>query len=127
MQNHECNRASSKPSSKCMPELMDTHECQPRESYKGDDKHELKETLHVRDAVSSLGLRRHRRIPLRHDRLSNFLSQLRFFHERLFRGVLPLADQLAIELQPRALLLHHAALDAHVENAAFLVNALIVH
>src|ERR1017187_125006 len=127
MQNHERHRATSKPSSECMPELMHNHERQPRESYKGDDENELKETLHVRDAVSSLGLCRHYRTSLHHNSLGDFLAQLRLFHERLFRGVLPLADQFAIELQPRALLLHHPARDAHVNDASFLVNSLVVH
>ena len=41
-------------------------------------------------------------------------------------GFFALADQFTLELEPGAFLVHHAALDAHVQNAAFLVNAVII-
>ena len=56
-----------------------------------------------------------------------FLAELGFFHQRLLGGFLALADQLALELQPRAFFVHRAAVDAHVENAAFLVDAVVVN
>src|ERR1035441_5495247 len=57
--------------------------------------------------------------------LNNFRGEFRFFLQRLFRGVPALADERAVELQPRAFLVHRAAVNAHVENAAFLVNAVV--
>jgi hypothetical protein len=45
-----------------------------------------------------------RGVALRHDRLDNFFGQRRFFDHGLLRGFLALADQLALELQPRAFL-----------------------
>src|SRR5688572_23383918 len=54
------------------------------------------------------------------DGLDNLLGEFRFFHQRLARGLLTLADEFAVVLQPRALFVHGAALDAHIQDAAFL-------
>ncbi len=43
-------------------------------------------------------------VTFRHDRLDNFFGQRWFFSHRLLRGFLALADQLTLELQPRAFL-----------------------
>jgi hypothetical protein len=45
-----------------------------------------------------------RGVTFRHDRLHNLFGQRGFFGHRLLRGFLALADQLALELQPRAFL-----------------------
>ncbi len=60
------------------------------------------------------------------DGLDNFLRQFRFFFERFFRRIATLADERAVELQISAAFIHRAARDAHVEDAAFLVNAVVV-
>jgi hypothetical protein len=39
------------------------------------------------------------------------------------RGLLALANQFALELQPRAFFIHDAVFNAHLEDAAFLVDA----
>ncbi len=71
-------------------------------------------------------LRRRSPIALGHDGGDDFLGQFGLFHQRLPGGVLALADQFALELQPRAFFLHHAVDNADVEDAAFLVDAVVV-
>ncbi len=57
---------------------------------------------------------------------NDFLREFGFLNQRLLCGVLALTNQRAFKLQPRAFFFHCAAGDAHVENAAFLVNAVVV-
>jgi hypothetical protein len=45
-----------------------------------------------------------RSVTFHYDRLDNLFGQRGFFDHRLLRGFLALADQLALELQPRAFL-----------------------
>jgi len=59
--------------------------------------------------------------------IHNLLGECWFFGERLLRGFLALADQITLELQPRAFFVHDAVCDGHFENAAFLVDAVIIH
>ena len=64
-------------------------------------------------------------VPPRHDSTNNLLRQLRRFGQRLLRRIFALADQRALELEPRALLVHHTIRDADIQDASLLVDALI--
>src|SRR5258705_5853668 len=81
----------------------------------------------VRESSSAFCPRFRRRGPFGQNRVGDHLRQLGFFREGFLGGVLALADQLAVELEPGALHLDNAAVDADVENAALLVDALVEH
>src|SRR5687767_10186357 len=58
----------------------------------------------VHHATQSLRSRDWRVTPLLHDRLDDLLRELRLLSERDTGGFLALADEFAVELQPRAFL-----------------------
>ena len=61
-----------------------------------------------------------------HDRGENLVGQLGLFHQRQTGGIFALADQVAGELEPGAFFLDNAILDADFQEAAFLVDAVVV-
>ena len=65
--------------------------------------------------------------PFDHDGFYNLAGQFRLLRQCFLRRVFALADQFAIELQPGPFLVHHARLDTDIQNAAFLVDAMIVN
>jgi len=66
-------------------------------------------------------------MPLRLRRMASIIfGPIQAFPRGLFGGVLALPNQVTGKLQPRAFFLHHATFDAGVEDAAFLVDAVVV-
>src|SRR5215472_9505574 len=60
------------------------------------------------------------------DGVDDFLCERGFFFQRLLSGFLALADEFAFELEPCAFFVHDSVLDTRVQDAAFLVDAVVV-
>src|SRR5437016_276979 len=66
-------------------------------------------------------------VALGHDGIDDLLCDVGIFDERFLGGFLALADQFAVELEPSALLVDGTLFDADIQNAPFLVDAMIVN
>src|SRR5688572_2832540 len=72
-------------------------------------------------------VRHSRAVSLRHDGFHDLFRELRLINERLASGLLALANQFTVELEPGAFLFHHAMRQAYIDDAAFLVDSVIVN